>query len=699
MTRCVMLAIFCAQVVCCNSPSRTPDGLPPDALLGDSQATATVCQKGGAFDFGQVSLDIPEGAIEQCVSVIVEEATDVPPGHLGPAYRIFTDGGETALPVGLTIRLAKDSVPFPYDYSELLIAALDDVAWVPKKESNSHVDDGLITFQAEKLGVFGIVPRVKIDVLLVTENGHGMGEESVALAATMDSLVEQLEGAIPNPDLHIASVSRESAITGEFVPPETTSFYPVGLGVRRLWDCQLDADCEAAFGEAWTCISGKLAGNGSSWTGCTARGCKSDADCCLFNCTEGPACQQSPECPNSLCELGGPEGCLLRCASPGSVPDNSLCVPVPLEVDCSGATSIISVAPIDAVDETDHLPCILQPESGQDDAWDRTFLAAWRCLDPTGPNAEVAASFMRPDALLVLIFIAYDDECTVHPDYASPNYDCESEDDCSWPFSRCEVDKYYSALEGKTVKLCHGLIKKDYGNNCSVLGNYVSPEHRDCALDLDCQDCQTDADCPHLWVCNSGNKCRMVKAIDSDWVASFQSPSGTPLFSLWSPDDFRTRMLGLKEWSGQLLVSTIVGDGLPYPDDGKAYISEACLAANLLTDCQAYLAASQSATAACRQQPDGPGCEGFLAAKMACIRECYDAAKMDIVEDQNGSVSQVRPLVCRGKYGFSELGSRYIQLVEAMGDQGVHTNLCHPEGIPHALERTGDLILRRVLGE
>jgi len=158
-------------------------------------------------------------------------------------------------------------------------------------------------------------------------------------------------------------------------------------------------------------------------------------------------------------------------------------------------------------------------------------------------------------------------------------------------------------------------------------------------------------------------------------------------------------MLELKDWSGQLLVSTIVGDGLPYPDDARAYISEGCLADDRLTECQAFVGTAEAAEVVCKQQPKGEGCEDFLEAKMACIRECYTAAAMGIIPPQSGGGAGYLPFVCEGRYGFSELGSRYIQLVEAMGNQGVHTNLCHPQGIPAALQRTGDLILRRVLGE
>ncbi len=692
-----LLLIAAILAWACGSSPTKDKTVAPDAQLGDVQAEAKLCPKGGTFHFGPVTVEAPEDAVEACATLVVEEWSEVPKGHLGPAFHLFLDEGVLLRPVLLTIRLDAEEVPAPYDYAALELAWIVDAKWQLLAESTADTAAYAVSTHVDSLGIFGIVPRVKLDVLWVTQNASSMSQERVVSAVEMARFTADLAAEVPNLDLHFAAVTRAAAVgDGAFVQPGIDA--PSSLGVQpRLWPCESAADCESAFGPGWICLGEEApdAGNGSTYTRCEPASCQADADCCARLCYGGNGCSGSPPCPSPLCDLVEGSDCQALCS------DEDKCITAPYEVECAGlATPVVHFAPADGADETALLPCLLQPVEAASyfSVLDSLFTAAWRSLDPAGPNAAAAADFLRPDAVLLVLFFAQEEECSVAPGFASPGYTCATDEDCLGGAGRCLKDDTFSELSGKPVKLCHGIIKKDYYNACGLLGDFQGLEHHECLYDLECQDCESDADCPPLWECKSGKKCRPL-GDKLQTAASYQSPPGSPLFSLWSPEEFLATLRTLKTDPDLVLVGSLAGDGLVFPDDQDSFISQACLEHPALKQCAAYTAAAAGAGEGCLTDPGKAGCEALYTARLACIRECYQAAAMRLVLGEDPDSDFVFPFVCEGPYGTAWLGERYARLVEAAGSSGVHVNLCHPQGIPFALDRVRELVVSRVQGE
>lgn len=689
----VLLALM-VTASCGKSPTVDRSVL-PDARLGDVQAEAKVCPEGGTFHFGQVTLTVPEGAVEKCTTVLVEEWGEVPKGSLGPAYHAFLDEGVLLEPVELTVRLGGELVPSPYRYADLEVARLEESKWQVLVDGAADVEAQSVSTLVESLGIFGLVPRVRIDILFASEDGIGMCDFRRVLAHAAPEWIRTVAAGIPHPDIQVAAVTR-SAWTGEAQFSSSPALVnPPACTQRRAYACQSNLDCQAAFGTGWECKAmpedGLYNFNGSVNTSCVLR-CDSDSACCAALCT-GEECGQQMSCPSPLCTTDA-DGCPFECRN--LPPESSGCAAGPLTSTCSAdVPPIIAFVGAEGIDSLATLPCNLQEEYSQSYVanLDAVFRATLRSLDPSGPNAAEASEFVRSDAFLLVVFLAYDDECSIASEFASPNYKCESDDDCLGEAGTCKVDTYFSNLHGSEVRLCHGLIKKDYSLMCGLLEEYQGLEHHGCAYDLNCADCAVDEDCPAGWYCKQGKKCRPQLYSISN-IASYQTPPGTPIFSLLPVSSFRTQLEGLKDDPSHLLVGAIVGDGVVQADDAESLISQACLDDELLVRCDDYQGVKAEASAECLAAPSAAGCETLYLAKLECIRECFLAS----FGDPDNSSYAKNSYVCNGPYGRAAAGSRYARLVESMGGRGSLTSYCHPEGIPRGLERIGEMVLTRVLG-
>jgi len=563
------------------------------------------------------------------------------------------------------------------------------------------VHDVSKTFAIEVSEISESKADIKLDFLWVIDNSASMCQEQMALSRSFKSFVDNLQKYLTNLDIRVAVTTTDAiGMAGRFANDPAQQFPPACFE-SRVHPCLANEDCVKAYGPGWECkpypANQMYNRNRSVNSTCIFR-CGDGTDCCEEFCQEDyeAECHDKQSCLKEKCADAPNEVCTFTCRTPGSGSSNSGCLRPPDTKDCpSNLDAVLTMK------ELKWFKCnaTVEPEQSYQANIEQGLRAAWLALDPSGPNAEQAAGFVRPDAYLVIVFVTDEDDCSIDPDFASPNYKCETDADCP-KGSTCRTDVYFSKMMGQKIKLCYGAIKKDYYNVCSLLGDFKEASHHNCAYDLSCKDCLTDEDCDYGWKCQQKMKCRpSIYSLSN--IASYQQPPGTPIFSLTPVPEFYSRFRSLKADPAKVLIATIVGDGIPKGPTGNpniadkdqpSLISNACLADAKLQYCARYKELTEVVPAECKKNPAGDGCEEFSEAKNECIRECYIASKGDA---QNPTVAK-NSYVCESPFGKADFGARYVRLAEMFGPNGVVENLCAEQGIAPALENIAELVVKRV---
>ena len=530
----------------------------------------------------------------------------------------------------------------------------------------------------------------KVDILWVIQPSAGMCQENVALSRAFDefALKLQTQGLF---DIRTAVATTDAIKRAGRFANDPASDFPPACFESKVHPCLGDEDCTKEFGNGWECkgypanqIYNK---NRSINSGCTFR-CNDDAECCGEFCF-ADECGADQSCLAGKCQSAPDEDCTFECKQPGRGVDGSGCLHPPDTADCPASLPTVLTN-----DNLELFKCLIAvaPEQSYQANLTQGLRAAWQALNPDGANAEQAAGFLRTDALLLVIFVSHDDDCSIDTDYASPNYQCDDDDNCSG--GECKTDVHFSKKTGKQIKLCHGLVKKDYFNVCSLLGEHKGTAHHNCAYDLDCRDCESDSDCDYGWYCKQDKKCRpeIYSLVN---IASFQSPPGTPINSLSPVAEFHHDLKSLKPDPAMVLVAAIVGDGMPQPPgknpnaDEPSLISDDCLEDEKLKLCTEYAALAEDAGQECVKDPGESECMEFYNAKLECIRECYISSKGDPASPTVAKNSYV----CESDMGKADYGSRYVRLTQMFGPNGIKANICAAGGMGAALDRIADRLL------
>lgn len=531
---------------------------------------------------------------------------------------------------------------------------------------------------------------IKLDFLWIIDNSSSMSQEQAALAASFDEFRLQLVSYL-NIDIRLAVTTTDAMFNrGKFVADPATTFPPAGYE-SRVWPCLKDKDCVDRFGTNWQCRgSGNAADlynlNESVNTTCTFR-CQNDGQCCNQFCFDDE-CGGDKTCIQDTCASALDE-CVFECRQPGM--DSSGCLRPPDTKDCpAGLPKVLSM------DTIEYFKCLatVKTEQAYGANMEQGLKAAWLALDPSGINAEQSRSFLRPDAYLVVVFVSDEDDCSIHEEYCAPNAPCTKDSDCG-ESATCKTDYRASQLAGAEKKFCCGTIKKDYYNNCALLGDYRGRVHHECSYDLLCSDCEVDDDCEPGWGCTNvigaTKKCRpLIYSLGN--IASYQQPPGSPVHSLKSVAEYYAALRSLKPDPAKVLVAAITGDGLVKPADKDSLISAACLANDKMEYCQTYKLAKAEAAQSCLDDPSLPECRSFHRAKLDCIRQCYVASKANKDKPQIARASHI----CSSEYGTGDYGARYVQLAHMFGPNGIMSNVCSDEGISPALKTLAETIIRRV---
>ncbi len=638
----------------------------------------TIGSGGGDVTLDDFTVSIPAGALTKSVTFVVSRLQELSYGALGGVYSVEPEGVEFETTVTVRLSVDVDALPEGMEPVNLTLAWQDGDAWVPLETSAWDEASETLTGLTEHLSLWTAIcvpdcppasceapdgcggscpdcPPKKLDVLWVMDNSASMCQEQIGLVRSVATFVDGLPSETVE-TLNMAVITTD-ALKGQGVFSTTVAEkFPNACAETVVHACAANSECVDAFGDGWQCNPPPSTGgslllynkNGSLNSSCTYT-CESAQECCdLF-------------CPPEICGE-----CTHQCVSPGGSDTDKNCTPQPY-------------------------PCVDVPP-GDWEAWagchlqvgaDQSFTAnlesgikaAWMALDPEGPNAEQAASFHRADAHLLIIFVSDEDDCSVDEEFCSPSYECDDDNDCPGP-TECH--------EG----LCCGIVKKDYYNICSLLGEYKGAEHHDCAYDLECQDCETDDDCEPNWTCKSDKKCR-PEIFGFNTIASFQQPAGTPIFALASMADYQNRFQSLKSQPQRVMVATIAGDAVVTGNHAASLISEPCLEDVLLDRCQDYLAIKDSPETSedCPTAPTAPGCEDFYLAKQECARQCYVASKGD-----NQNPQAKNSYICASDHGTADWGNRYDHMAYMFGVNGLRLNFCAPDGFGALMEQLGAFV-------
>jgi hypothetical protein len=684
MKKAILIVLACFVAACNSSSSQNifskDTGVTTDSNESgqdgsvwdeDVSVSTTVGTEGGTVEAGSVSVEVPDGALAEETEITVETTQQAPEGAVGATYEIEAGNAELAEPVTLTFKVAKAQIPTPYLYSELKLGFVNDQGqWEVLPNSVADESTETVSGTTTHLSLWGILPKVKMDILWVIDSSASMCQENMLLVQVFDGFTTNIQNNFPNLDLQVAVTDMNAMDDKYFLAAPASAFPPSCMGTKFL-ACNTDEDCNTEFGGSWTCKAAMNPGdtynlNGSVNSLCRMN-CESDEECCPQFCLNA-------ECNDS---------CIYECSSlPGlDVPN---CQPIPSTADCpAGLPTILTN------DNLDLFHCLSQ--IGADQSYqanlEQGFKSAWQALDPEGNNPE-QSEFLRDDAFLLMVFVTDEDDCSIDVNYSSPSYNCNTDEDCQSGGGTCKEDKKLSEISGNTVKTCHGVIKKDYFNSCDMLGEFVDLEHHECAYDVACEDCTSDADCPEFWGCQENNKCRPQW---NAWpnIASYASPPGTPIFSLSAVSEAVARFQTLKTYPEHLMVAAIAGDGMVLADDAKSLVSQDCLEMTELTPCQNYVEALETTSDGCKNAPEDDGCEEFHALKLSCIRACYIASRLD-----PGSMTMMtsNTYVCNSETGLTNLGLRYINFVDMFSEQGSFTNICGWQNLNSAADSIASMV-------
>lgn len=554
---------------------------------------------------------------------------------------------------------------------------------------------------------------IKLDFLWIVDNSSSMCQEQYALAQSFGNFRKQLQTYL-NIDIRLA-VTNTDAINnkGKFVYKPATKFPLACIEAKPLACLAADDggadDCTDKYGEGWRCVdAGDNAEdiynyNGSVNSYCTYR-CSGFGECCSQFCGDsfGDTCQSDPGCLDQKCESASDQ-CNFSCRQAGKLTSTGNgCVREPDTADCP--TSTMGFLTNDTLEYFGCMAVVVDTNPDTQARMEQGLKSAWLALDKDGPNASQVGQFLRDDAYLVIAFVSDEDDCSIDDEYCSPAWTCQEDADCKG-MGKCKLDYGLSYAYSNPTKTCCGSIRADHYNKCALLGDYKGKVHHELAYNLTLADCEMDEDCDDGWACKEvlpgRKKCRpSIFSLSTIAAYPIKKSDGTyqdlrtgaPVFSLTPVSEFYSLFRGLKSDPGKVLIAVITGDAQVRASDAESLISDACMANELLTKCQAYKSYKETADPACLVDPEAEACTEFAKMKTDCVRECYVASKGYAKNSDKAEYTHV----CRSLFGQADFGSRYVKLAEMFGPNGMVSNICSEDGIAPALQTIAELIIKRV---
>ena len=545
---------------------------------------------------------------------------------------------------------------------------------------------------------------IKIDFLWVIDNSSSMCEEQVSLAGNFETFRYKLNKLFEL-DPHIAVVTNDmhcdpdnpeiKASMGQFSTLPAGGF-PPACQVKVIKACTTDSDCEgldATFGGAsdgeWDCQTALNAScvtnpNGSVNTECKRR------------CTTDEECQ----------DLFGDDR--YECLKVGGQADWGCLLP-PKTEDCPDELpAIIDTSNIDL------FPCLATVGVNQNKCfhYEQGLASALAALDPLGDNAAQAGELLRPDAYLVIIFVSDEDDCSaaqsIHEDYYDTCALLPTLDEGGPLVPVAHYANRFKALKADPSKVIVAAIAGDAvvpSGPQSTSQMLVTVRN---SLLLAAEDC-TRKCVEGTWSASVGG-CIPDKEGDcqiGDWDDFTKTCEPNPQGDIETFAD------------GTTSKPTCAADTVDAADPSipvSGCVDGLCVTAEdeelrvaMVGIMEELLDAEGAVFFADPQNPSGEEIAAFDAVfladeatptedELALLREAYVATVRQAYIHSKSSPYDCyeTTYVCESDDGRADWGSRYFELADRFGPNGIFTNICASEGIGPALDSIAQKIINIV---
>jgi hypothetical protein len=138
------LAIACLALVTVTGCDVAGEGIGPEGGVVVS-------------DDGRLTLDIPEGALDEPVEITIEEVDDLPENALGPAYRVGPVGTLFNGPVQVVYNYGARGMAV--DPSNVVLVVERGSEWVVMPDRKVFAEEGLVSASALYLSTFCVAER------------------------------------------------------------------------------------------------------------------------------------------------------------------------------------------------------------------------------------------------------------------------------------------------------------------------------------------------------------------------------------------------------------------------------------------------------------------------------------------------------------------------------------------------------------
>ena len=289
--------------------------------------------------------------------------------------------------------------------------------------------DKTLTLKVRQGG--GTGEAVKVDFLWVVDNSGSMCQEQVSLTRNFKDFTDKLATYFAlDSRLAVTTVDAQCDVNGTTnfsskgkFNTHVTSAFPQACREERKYPCKSDAECAgidcelfpdvcnpSAQGE-WACDL-RLVPQGT--TSCFETPNGSINTSCRRRCTTDVECQTIFGDPTFVCQKPDTTQSGWGCVRP---PDTGSCPDVLPEFLEKNAT----------VDNIQLFPCLATVGVSQESCLDyeQQMKSALLALDPTGPNHEQSARFLRPDAYLVIVFISDEEDCSADENANPPIHETD----------------------------------------------------------------------------------------------------------------------------------------------------------------------------------------------------------------------------------------------------------------------------------
>ncbi|MCB9738538.1 MAG: hypothetical protein H6747_04660 [Deltaproteobacteria bacterium] len=551
--------------------------------------------------------------------------------------------------------------------------------------SSPPVHSLLENFKVRVTDTFHADEPIRLDFLWVIDNSSSMGAEQRDLAKGFGAFVAELQALGPI-DAQMAVVTVQQTpdkndlkVVGRFRHHPATQM-PTSAAERVLYPCTTDADCATTQNHtfakasnsslcAQTTVQFTPKFPGISWS---CNGPSNSTNLANFNCslnsTCTPRCKSDADCralyePQVAAELQ-----TIQCVPQGSA---SVCLFPPASAGCPSAEQL---PPVLTSQQLDLFRCNASVGAAQtaEAGFEGGFRSAWEALDPDGPNCSY-------DACVAHLRSCCTDGgawCSNDKDQAQCATDTAAQCECLKDAKNCQhqalvregaylvivfvSDDDDCSVDPGLNPLDKSVISKEVWGSCQRQGDQLAGNHalneancefkrgKDASVycPSDCSPGSTTKDpagvpkCGNGCIAGSAEQQACTAKVEAGFTAMLRSHAAIPQVGHWV-----NLFKSLKPDPAHVIVAAITGDTVSTVDPAQAF----------------------------RDRVD-----------------FYHSVFKNVAPKQV-------PYVCAGERGSAGFGSRYVELAQSFGGNGVVENICEGEDFSAALGGIATTILKRVV--